>query len=179
MKKKSSISFGPGAASLLLIFVVLAMSVLGMLSLMNSRNDVRLSERSVAVMEAVYALNAKAEESRARADSVLYALSRQETDTDAYLAKAGEALADQMKMDGNVLSWNETDGFRTIHCQLEIQPLGSAERTRWLRHALIAQTSEASFDEETREIDFVWDDYEWDVYDDDSLLMEEEWIIDD
>ncbi len=47
MKKKTMISFGPGASSLILIFVVLALSILGMLSLMNSRNDIRLSERSV------------------------------------------------------------------------------------------------------------------------------------
>ena len=71
MNRKSSISFGPGASSLILIFVVLAMSVLGMLNLMNSRSDVKLSERSAQVAEAVYALNAQAEEKAAQLDDML------------------------------------------------------------------------------------------------------------
>ena len=169
MKKKSSISFGPGAASLLLIFVVLAMSVLGMLSLMNSRNDVRLSERSVSVMEAVYALNVKAEETRAKADAVLWELAEKADDAESYLAMVEEALSDEMELEGNVLSWNETDGFRTIHCALELQPLGSGERTRWLRHTLIVKTAEASYG----------DPFGNDGFSVGSVETEEEWIIDD
>lgn len=177
MKKKSSVSFGPGAASLLLIFVVLAMSVLGMLSLMNSRNDVQLSERSVSVMEAVYALNVKAEEARARADAVLYALSQNQNDQDGYLAAAGEALSNEMKVDGSVLSWDETDGTRTIHCALEMLPPGSGQRTRWVRHALVVKTAE----EGNAFADGGFDafDYEVDGLDDESVETEEEWLIDD
>ena len=43
MKRKSSLSLGPGASSLILIFVVLSMSILGMLSLLTARNDLNLS----------------------------------------------------------------------------------------------------------------------------------------
>ena len=43
MRRKSNVAFGPGAASLILIVVILSMSVLGMLALMNARNDARLS----------------------------------------------------------------------------------------------------------------------------------------
>ncbi|MBR3018538.1 MAG: hypothetical protein IKH57_15915 [Clostridia bacterium] len=177
MKKKSSISFGPGAASLLLIFVVLAMSVLGMLSLMNSRNDIRLSERSTAVMEAVYFLNSKSEESRARADAVLYDLGKQAESEDSYLAAAGEALAEQMKLKGSVLSWDETDGIRTIHCALEIQPLGSTQRTRWVRHTLAVRTAEEGFSSGFDDFDSFVVDVDW--LDEESVEMEEEWIIDD
>ena len=53
MNRKSNVSLGPGASSLILIFVVLSMAVLGMLSLMTSQNDLRLSERNVQVTEAV------------------------------------------------------------------------------------------------------------------------------
>ncbi len=177
MKKKSSVSFGPGAASLLLIFVVLAMSVLGMLSLMNSRNDVRLSERSVSVMEAVYLLNAKAENTRAQADAVLYDLSQKQSDPDGYLAAAGEALSKDMKVEGSVLSWDETDGIRTIHCALEMLPPGSGQRTRWLRHSLIVKTAEEG--NTFADDDFDGFDYEVDGLDDESVETEEEWIIDD
>ena len=64
MKRKSRVTFGPGAASLILIVVILSMSVLGMLALMNARNDIKLSDRSIAVVEAGYALNDKAERNR-------------------------------------------------------------------------------------------------------------------
>ena len=50
MRRKMNVSFGPGAASLILIVVILSMGVLGMLALMNARNDARLSERSTAVV---------------------------------------------------------------------------------------------------------------------------------
>ena len=36
--RESRVSFGPGAASLILIVVILSMSVLGILALMNARN---------------------------------------------------------------------------------------------------------------------------------------------
>ena len=61
MRKKGNIGMGPGAASLIMIFVMLSMSVLSMLSLMNSRNDVRLSERSAEVAGEIYTLNETAE----------------------------------------------------------------------------------------------------------------------
>ena len=177
MKKKSSVSFGPGAASLLLIFVVLAMSVLGMLSLMNSRNDVRLSERSVSVMEAVYALNAKAEETRAKADDVLYTLFRNPDAAEDYMAAADEALPDEIKVKDSVLSWDETDGIRTIHCALEVLPPGSGQRTRWLRHTLVVRTAEEGNSFADDDSDMFG--YEVDGFDGESVETEEEWIIDD
>ncbi|MBQ3762603.1 MAG: hypothetical protein II875_11410 [Clostridia bacterium] len=85
MKKRSNISFGPGAASLILIFVVLTLSVLGMLSLMNARNDKALSQRSASVLECVYALNSEAERSRAVLDEVLWTLRPYCDQKDEYL----------------------------------------------------------------------------------------------
>lgn len=133
MKKKSSISFGPGASSLILIFVVLAMSVLGMLSLMNSRSDIRLSERSVKVTEAVYALQVKAEEKRATIDKIL---------ADNGADGLEDALPEDAEWENGVISWQETDGFRTLDCALKVQEAEGAERSRWVRCDLIAQTEE-------------------------------------
>ena len=62
MKKKSSITLGPGAPSLILIFVVLSLSVLAMLSLMTAKNDLQLSHRSAEAAETVYRLREQAEE---------------------------------------------------------------------------------------------------------------------
>ena len=114
MKKKSSIALGPGAPSLILIFVVLSMSVLAMLSLMTARNDLQLSRRSADVAERVYELRERAEEKRAAIQ--------------ALLAAGGEAAVDEalnsdprlagVTWDGDALTWSETDQTRTLSCAL-------------------------------------------------------------
>ena len=71
MNRRSSIQFGPGASSLILIFVVLSMSILGMLALINGRSDFQLSRRSAQVIEAVYQLNERAELRRAELDALV------------------------------------------------------------------------------------------------------------
>ena len=142
MKKKSMISFGPGASSLILIFVVLALSVLGMLSLMNSRSDIRLSERSVQVTQAVYALQTAAEEKRAALDSALCQAAREADSQEAYYSAIEAALPDDMEFADGVLSWEESDGYRFLNCVLEIQPLDAQERTRWIHFELSAATEE-------------------------------------
>ena len=143
MKKKSMISFGPGASSLILIFVVLALSALGMLSLMNSRNDIRLSERSVQVTQAVYALQTAAEEKRAELDSLLGQAALEADGDEAYYSAIEKAaLPEGVEWDGGVFSWVETDGFRSLSCKLEAQPLNAQERTRWIHFELTAVTEE-------------------------------------
>ena len=142
MKKKSSISFGPGASSLILIFVVLALSILGMLSLMNSRNDIRLSERSVQVTQAVYALQTAAEEKRAALDSLLCQAAQETGDEEAYFSAVEAALPEGMEWDDGAISWEETDGFRSLYCVLEAQPLDAQERTSWIQFELTAVTEE-------------------------------------
>lgn len=142
MKKKSMISFGPGASSLILIFVVLALSALGMLSLMNSRNDIRLSERSVQVTQAVYALQTAAEEKRAALDTLLGQAAQEAGGDEAYAAAIQAALPEGVEWADGVLSWEETDGFRSLSCALETLPLDAQERTRWIRFELTAVTEE-------------------------------------
>ena len=142
MKKKSSISLGPGASSLILIFVVLAMTVLGMLSLMNSRNDMRLSERSVQVTEAVYALNVRAEEKRAALEKILDT-NRDGAQTDeAYLQKISEALPEEVTMEGDILSWSESDGSRTLSCGVKVLPLSEGGHGKWVLYRLTAETDD-------------------------------------
>ncbi len=148
MNKKSSISIGPGASSLLLIFVVLAMSVLGMLSLMNSRNDLQLSKRSAEVIEAIYNLNVQAEQSRARADETLSRLTGEADSMESYLEAVKKELSDTMALENDCLSWDETDGTHTIHCSLKILPLNSSARTAWVNHLLVSRTAEIPEDQE-------------------------------
>lgn len=142
MKKRSMISFGPGASSLILIFVVLALSILGMLSLMNSRNDIRLSERSAQVTQAVYALQTAAEEKRADLDAILVQAAEGAENEEAYFSAIEAALPEDVDWEDGVLSWEETDGFRSLNCALETQPLNAQERTRWIHFELTAVTEE-------------------------------------
>ncbi len=137
MNKKSRVSLGPGAPSLILIIVVLTLSVLGMLALMNARNDVRFSRRSAEVIEKVYQLNAQAEEHFAQLDELL--------------ARSGAAAGDEeiasalpvgMQMDGDVVSWIESDGYRTLDCAAQVLSGGEGPRLKWIRYDLTSATEE-------------------------------------
>ncbi len=54
---KRKIALGPGAASLILIVVVLSLCMLAMLAQIGSRNDYSLSSRSAAMITSVYPLH--------------------------------------------------------------------------------------------------------------------------
>ena len=144
MRRKSNLSFGPGAASLILIVVILSMGVLGMLALMNARNDARLSSRSTSVVVAGYELNDKAERKLAELDGVLARCAALSYSDEAYLAAVRGNLPDGMLMgEGErIVSWELTDGLRTLSCAVEILPQGEAERLRWHDHRLTAVTEE-------------------------------------
>ena len=65
------ISFGPGAASLLLVVIVLVLSLLSLLTLTCARNDLALSRRSAQTGEQTAELFARAERSRALLEDAL------------------------------------------------------------------------------------------------------------
>ena len=149
MKRKSILALGPGAPSLILIFVVLALSMLGMLALFNGRNDVRLSERSVQVMEDVYALYTGAEQTRAQLDAVLAGAAMESSDEEEYFKNIEQMLPDYAQLSGSEIRWTETDGIRNLHCGLRVLPLGSGEREMWVQHTLVSAAAEEEemFDE--------------------------------
>ena len=147
MKKKSAVSLGPGAPSLILIFVILALSMLSMLALMTGRNDARLSRRSVEVMEAVYQLNEQAEQTRASLDEILAGQAQAAENDAAYLQLAASSLPADMTMDGRDIIWTETDGARNLHCAVRLLPMGSGQRTQWVQHTLVARAAEEAEDD--------------------------------
>lgn len=143
MNRRSRISFGPGAASLILIVVILSMSVLGILALMNARSDSRLSARSVQVVKAGYELNAEAERNLASLDMIAARYADIAENDEDYITAVRAYLPAEMTMDGRVISWSLTDGLRTLDCAVELQPLGETERFAWVKHQLTATTEEA------------------------------------
>lgn len=142
MNQRSSISLGPGASSLILIFVVLAMAVLSMLSLMTARNNLKFSERSAAVIESVYQLNETAEERRAEVERLLAAVAAEASSEDEYLAVIAEILPEDMELLGDEISWSESDGTRMLDLALQVLPLDESNRTVWIRHDLMAETGD-------------------------------------
>ena len=144
MRRKSNVSFGPGAASLILIVVILSMGVLGMLALMNARNDAQLSRRSIEVVAAGYDLNDRAERDVAELAAVLARCAASTYSDEAYLAAVRGNLPDGMLMgqEDRTVSWELSDGLRTLSCAVEVLPQGEKERLRWREHRLTAVTED-------------------------------------
>ena len=144
MRRKSNVSFGPGAASLILIVVILSMGVLGMLALMNARNDAQLSRRSIEVVAAGYELNDRAERKLAELDAVLARCAASTFSDEAYMAAVRGNLPDGMLMGqlDRIVSWELSDGLRTLSCAVEVLPQGEEERLRWREHRLTAVTED-------------------------------------
>ena len=135
---------GPGAASLLLIAVVLCMSVLGMLSLVSARGDVRLSERNSAMAISAALIDVSAEHSFAALDELLADCARDAANDDAYLAAAKAVLPEGMRLFGNTVSWlEESNDGRRLDCEVEIAPLGDFPRARFTAHRLYTELDEA------------------------------------
>ena len=142
MNHKSRVSFGPGAASLILIVVILSMSVLGILALMNARNDIKLCERSVQVVQAGYELNAQAERKLASLDAIAAMYAAKSDNDDDYAAAVRAFLPADMTMNDREISWDVTDGLRTLECAVSLNPLGEGQRLSWVNHRLTATTED-------------------------------------
>ena len=140
-RTKSSVGMGPGAASLILIFVMLSMSVLAMLSLMNSRNDLRLSDRSAEVAQNIYGLNDKAELAFAEISQILAVSRRESIDDDAYLEAVEKALPEEMSLSGREIEWIIEEEQHMLDLAVTILPYeeGGAE---WSRHSLQTQSGD-------------------------------------
>lgn len=132
--KKREFHLGPGAASLLLIALVLSMSVLGLLSLTSARSDDAMTARSAAVAQEIARLNEISERSLSELDAVLAACSDAQSEEE-YLIRIAENLPIYMTLDERAVLWTEAgaDG-RELECGAEILPLGSFPRTQWTIH---------------------------------------------
>ena len=135
---------GPGAASLLLIAVVLCMSVLGILSLVSAGGDARLSERNSAMAVSAAQIDVSAERSLAALDALLASCQSDVEDDEAYLMAAKAALPEGMRLFDNTVIWlEENDDGRRLDCEAEIAPLGDFPRVRFTAHRLYTELDEA------------------------------------
>ena len=139
MKKKSVIALGPGAPSLILIFVVLSMSVLAMLALMNAKNDLNMSRRSAEVAEIVAQLNERAEARHRDLDLLLAACMEEAGDEDEARALLATRLPDGVRLEDHTLLWSEVMDERQLDCALTLVDGEGGLHTEWSRHRLITQ----------------------------------------
>lgn len=131
---RHEIRVGPGAASLMLIAVVLSMSVLGLLSLMNARTDLQMARRSAQVSEQIAALDVQAEETFARIDAVFASCNDAQTHEE-YIARAAQLLPEGVNLENDTVSWlQQGEDHRILECAAQLAPLGETPRLKWKIH---------------------------------------------
>ena len=146
---KRKVALGPGAASLILIVVVLSLAMLAMLMQISSRNDVSLTSRSAEMIARVYDLNADAERKLADLDEVLIGCREEigEGGMEAYLELIAQKLPAGYDLLDDEVTWMDPLDNRIMTCTVKILPPDEKERTEWIAHKLVVEEPE--------------DDWEW------------------
>ena len=144
---KRKIALGPGAASLILIVVVLSLCMMAMLTQISARNDYNLCTRSAEMVQRVYELNAQSEQKLAELDALLVTAQKDAADMDAYLEKVQSLLPEDMTLEEDKITWTEPLDNRNLECIVQLLPPGEKQRTKWISHKLIVDEPE--------------DDWEW------------------
>ena len=133
---KRKIALGPGAASLILIVVVLSLCMLAMLAQIGSRNDYSLASRSAEMITRVYELSEKSERRFAALDAILAECQKETQDKETYLQKVAEALPEDMELDEDIVSWSEPLDNRTMNCEVKLLDPGEFPRAKWITYKL-------------------------------------------
>lgn len=145
--KRRNFYIGPGAASLLMVIVVVSMSILGLLGLMSARSDEKLMQRSRDFVAAEYETSARAERSLAQLDGLLADCAYIASTDAAYLALVAQKLPEGMEMSSRTVSWTEhAELGRELHCAVELAELGAQPRFAWREHKFIAENEDADFE---------------------------------
>ena len=140
MKRK--VALGPGAASLILIVVVLSLCMMAMLTQIGARNDYNLCKRSSEMVQRVYELNAQSEQKLAQLDAVLLAARTETADMQAYLDKVKETLPEGMTLEEDRITWTEPLDNRNLECIVQLLPLEEKQRAKWISHKLVVEEPE-------------------------------------
>ena len=143
---KRKIALGPGAASLILIIVVLALCMMSMLNQISARSDYNLCSRSAEMVQRVYELNAQSEQKLAELDKVLAEARKDAGGMDAYLKKVGASLPEGMTLEEDKVQWTEPLDNRNLECIVQVLPLEEKQRTKWISHKLVVDEPEEDWE---------------------------------
>ena len=145
MKRK--VALGPGAASLILIVVVLSLCMMAMLTQIGARNDYNLCNRSAEMVQRVYELNEQSERKLAELDAMLVKAQKEAGEgMEAYLEKVGELLPEGMSLDEEQVTWTEPLDNRKLECIVQLLPPGEKERMKWISHKLLVDEPEEDWE---------------------------------
>ena len=139
---KRKVALGPGAASLILIIVVLSLCMIAMLTQIAAKNDYNLCARSADMVQRVYELNAQSEQKMAALDAVLLQARSDAGDMQAYLDKVKEMLPEGMELDEDRITWTEPLDNRNLECIVQLLPLEETQRAKWISHKLVVEEPE-------------------------------------
>lgn len=136
--KEKRYQIGPGAASLILLIVVLCMTVLGILSLISARADRRMAQRAVEMTRGYYAADEQVERALSQLDACLRDAAQGAPDHETYLTRAADTLPDGWTMDDGTAYYSADAGAnRTLECAAKILPPDNvAGRYRTVSRAL-------------------------------------------
>ena len=132
MKRK--IALGPGAASLILIVVILSLCMFAMLMQIASRNDISLAARGTEMITGVYELFSDSEYRLAKLDAFLVRCQQETQDMEEYLTLVGQNLPEGFTMEGDTVTWQDPLDKRVLTCTVRLLPPGEKERTVWVVH---------------------------------------------
>ena len=133
---KRKIALGPGAASLILIVVVLSLCMLAMLAQIGARNDYSLASRSAQMITRVYELHDQSEHRMAELDAILARCQKDAQDPEGYLALVEENLPEDMTLTEDIVSWTEPLDNRTMNCEVQLAAPGEEPRAKWITYKL-------------------------------------------
>lgn len=133
---KRKIALGPGAASLILIVVVLSLCMLAMLAQIGARNDYSLASRSAQMITRVYELHDQSEHRMAELDAVLARCQKDAQDAEGYLALVAQSLPEDMTLTDDIVSWTEPLDNRTMNCEVRLAAPGEMPRAQWVTYKL-------------------------------------------
>ena len=139
---KRKVALGPGAASLILIIVVLSLCMIAMLTQIAAKNDYNLCARSADMVQRVYELNAQSEQKMAALDTFLLQARGEAGDMKAYLDKVKEMLPEGMELEEDRITWTEPLDNRNLECIVQLLPLEETQRAKWISHKLVVEEPE-------------------------------------
>ena len=148
MMERKDFHLGPGAASLILVAVVISMAVLGLLAVLNVRNDAGLTDRSTTLIAGQYEASATAESDLARLDAAVTLARQGAEDDDTFLGQLADALPENMTLDGDIVSWDVTADGAALHCEVRVSNTAAADRLTWIAHTFESSVGDVELDME-------------------------------
>lgn len=147
MNGQQEYRMGVGATSMLMIFVVLALTTLSILSLSSAQSDLSMTRRNVELLTEYYNAAAEAQDVLAQVDASCLTLRETAPNQEAY-----EKGVSEMQIPGEFLHYNSADmsiqfsldagGGRALRVELDILPFDSEGDQRYVlrKHQLVNES---------------------------------------